>query len=188
MDILLASSSPRRIALMRQFRIPCKVAAGTFQENNSLNMSPVKLVLYNAVQKARSAKRRASKDALIIGADTVVVSGGTVLGKPVTAKRALKMLKAIRGKTVKVISGVAVYNTKTGKLYKAYDTAWVKMKHYSGAQINRYIATGEPLDRAGAFAVQEKGAALVASIKGDLNTVIGMPMKKLLMLLKKAGA
>ena len=171
---------------MRHFRIPCRIVASTFRENNNLKMSPAKLALYNAEHKALSVKRKAGSSALIIGGDTIVVSGKAVLGKPEITQHACEMLKLIRGKTVKVISAIAIYNTKTGKLYKAYDTAWVKMKHYSDDEINRYVATKEPLDRAGAFAVQEKGAALVASVKGDLNTVVGLPMQKLKSLLKQA--
>lgn len=183
MQIILASGSQRRIALMKQFNIQCKVVPSSFREDNSLKMPPVKLVLYNARKKAESVKAAHS---LVIGADTIVVVGGKVLGKPGTAKRSVEMLRAISGKTVRVISGIAVHDADTGNVKTAFDVARVNMRKISDRQIKAYVATQEPLDKAGAFAIQGKGAALVESVKGDLNTVVGLPMRKLKALLRKA--
>lgn len=184
MQIILASTSPRRIELMKKFKIPCRVVASQFEENNTLKMPPVKLAVYNASQKARAVRKLVKNPAIIIGADTIVVLGRRVLGKPHTKKRARETLRLIRGKTVTVLCALALYNTSTDTLRTSYDRAYVTMKHYSDADIERYIATGEPLDRAGSFAIQGKGKALVASHKGDLYTIIGLPVRKLTKMLK----
>jgi len=186
MDIMLASSSPRRIALLRKLKIKFKVKSSNFNESHNLKVSPIKLVIYNSLKKAQSAKRQLKNPALIIGADTIVVLGKEILGKPLTNKKAAEMLRKISGKYVRVITGITILNTKTNKIYKDYEITYLKIKNLSEDFIQQYVESGEPLDKAGAFGIQGKGSYIIQQIRGDYHNVIGLPLKKLKKLINKA--
>lgn len=127
------------------------------------------------------------ENSLLISSDTVVVLGRHILGKPGNPTSAVKMLKKISGRTVLVISGVAVFDTRKKKLFYGHEKTAVKIKKLSGREIKKYVSTKEPLDKAGAFAIQGKGSFLVEWIEGDYSNVVGLPISKLAILLRRAG-
>ena len=181
--IILASASPRRISLLRKIVRLFTVRKSSFKENNNRKLSPMRFTLYNATQKARSIKAR---NALIIGADTIVVVGRKVLGKPKSKREAREMLNHISGRNIRVITGICVVNSSTGRLCKDYEVTFLKVRKLSPDFIIQYVASGEPMDKAGAFAIQGKGAAIKEKIDGDLYNVVGLPLAKVKSLLKKA--
>lgn len=186
MEIVLASSSPRRIALLKKLNIKFKIKNSFYKENNKLKFFPVKLALYNSLRKAQSVKKHLKNPALIIGADTIVVLGKEILGKPLTNKRAAEMLKQISGKNIRVITGITILNTKTNKIYKDYEITNLKIKKLPAEFVQQYVKSGEPLDKAGAFAIQGKGSYIIKQIRGDYYNVIGLPLTKLKKLLIQA--
>jgi septum formation protein len=129
-----------------------------------------------ALAKARAVAREVTEPAFILGADTEVVLDGHLLGKPGDAAAAGRMLKALRGRVHEVITGVALVEAPAGREETAAVTTRVKMAGYSDAEIEAYVATGEPLDKAGAYAVQGLGARLVAEVDGCFNNVVGLPV------------
>ncbi len=128
-----------------------------------------------ALAKA-TAVARTLGGAVVLGADTIVVVGGDVLGKPASAADARGMLRRLRGRAHEVITGVAVVSTLDPRERVAAVRTQVTMREYSDAQIDAYVASGEPLDKAGAYAVQEKGGSLVARVEGCYTNVVGLPL------------
>ena len=144
-------------------------------------LSPKQLALHHALSKARSVCDKI-KNGNVIGADTIVVCGRQVLGKPKDKKDAARMLRKISGRVVQVITGVAVVSVETRLIVSVRKDAvitLVKIKKLSKNEIDSYVKTKEPLDKAGAFAIQGKGAFLVEWIEGDYNNVVGLPIEKL---------
>lgn len=125
------------------------------------------------------------KNAIIIGADTIVACKNQILGKPKTSARAKKMLKTISGKIVSIITGYTIINTKTKKIITRSVETKAQIKKLTAKEISDYVKTGEPLDKAGAFAIQGRGAVIVKKINGDYNNVIGLPLFSLAESLKK---
>lgn len=185
--IYLASSSPRRRALMR------KILPGRFRvlhprhaEKRDPRIPLRRWLSRCALDKARSVAGRLSRG-IVVAADTVVVTGNRVLGKPGNASNATRMLQQINGKSVRVLSAVAVVDAATGKTSRAIATTRLTMRKCSDAEIQRYVRTGEPLDKAGAIGIQGKGAAFVRSIRGDYFNVVGLPLPLLVRLLRCFG-
>jgi len=156
-------------------------------------------VLRHSSGKARSVALRHS-DGIVIGADTVVICNGKVYGKPHTSEKASEMLKEIGGKVVEVMTGVTVIDVGNGgdddpdrlqtdqeRELQTHEITRVFMKDFGNQTIQDYVSTGEPLDKAGAFGIQGKGAALVSRIEGDYCNVVGLPLYALSGLLKKVG-
>lgn len=148
--------------------------------------SPLSQVRANCTGKINSVKQKPA-NSILISSDTIVVVNGHMLGKPGDRSAALKMLVKISGQAVLVISGVAVFDTKKKKLFYGHEKTIVKIKKLSGREIKKYVNTGEPLDKAGAFAIQGKGSFLVEWIEGDYFNVVGLPISKLSFLLRSAG-
>jgi septum formation protein len=139
-----------------------------------------------AVRKALAvAAGRAA--GLVLAADTVVVLAGRVLGKPRDATEARGMLRALRGRQHEVLTGVAVLEVATGRQATEAVTSRVTMAAYSDAEIEAYVEDGEPLDKAGAYAIQGKGGALVAALDGSLSNVVGLPLEATAELLRRFG-
>lgn len=179
--IVLASSSPRRQELLRQIGIPFVVQVSTFEEDNSLNLIPQELTVWQAKQKAFNVfyeclQQNHPAD-LIIGADTVVVLNGEVFGKPNDETEAKAMLTRLAGREHQVITGVAV--VKNGKVSTDFSETQVWFRPLSQEEIEQYVATGEPLDKAGAYAIQGIGALLVEKISGSYDNVVGLPLNTL---------
>lgn len=185
-EIVLASSSPRRQELFRKLHIPFTVDPGDFVEDMTLQIPPEVLVKKLALGKARSVVPR-HPSALIIGADTLIAFGGSILGKPHSPERALEMLTLLNGKKHSVWTGFAVIDTTTGKIEERAIETKVQFKTVSENELHQYIQTGEPLDRAGGYAIQEKGAFLVQSYEGDYDTIVGLPVRELAQSLANFG-
>ncbi|KQX49095.1 Maf family protein [Paenibacillus sp. Root444D2] len=180
--LILASSSPRRQELIQSLGLPYIIRVSDADETVEEKISPAELVEVLSLRKAETVLEMleaSEKEGIIIGSDTVVVYHDEVLGKPVDEQDSFRMLKALQGSTHQVYSGVACVDAATGKQVVSHRVTHVKMKSMSDAQILRYIATGEPKDKAGSYAIQGIGATIVESIEGDHFTVVGLPLSLL---------
>lgn len=182
--IILASKSPRRKALLNNIGLKFTVEVSNIEEKININIKPQKTAEKLSLEKARQIAKK-HKDAIIIAADTFVVYKNKILGKPETEKNAEKMLKLLSGKQHLVITGFTIIDTKSGKTVTKSDETKVYMKKMTSGEIDAYIKTKEPLDKAGAYAVQEKGGIFVEKIEGDFLNVVGLPVFKLTSELKK---
>jgi septum formation protein len=184
--IVLASGSPRRKALLKSLGVNFSVLSSRFDERKVTAIEPKAYVKKLAALKAKEVSKRVKKG-IIIGADTVVVIGKKILNKPKDAADARRMLKLLSGKTHTVITGVCVINNynKTSKIISV--SARVRFKRLSEKTINWYISTKEPLDKAGAYAIQGKGAILIEGISGDYNNIVGLPLAALSKILLQMG-
>ncbi|ACK42679.1 MULTISPECIES: Maf family protein [Dictyoglomus] len=186
-EIILASNSPRRIYLLGQIGIDFKVVSPNVEEEgNSERRSPVDIVKSNALKKVQKVAEE-YRNAIIIGADTVVVLDGEIIGKPKDERDAIRILKRLRDRYHFVFSGVAVMETPEEKVLTSVVRSKVKMRDYSDEEIERYVATGEPMDKAGAYGIQGKGALLVEKIEGDYYNIVGLPLVRLNSLLNRFG-
>ena len=144
-------------------------------------------VVQLALRKARAVAAGLG-DGVVLGADTVVVVDGQALGKPRDAAEAVAMLRRLRGRWHDVITAIAAIDAVTRAEAADAVVTRVEMAHYSDADIAAYVATGEPLDKAGAYAIQERGAALVAGVRGSYTNVVGLPVDETRRLLERFGA
>jgi len=181
--LILASASPRRLELLRSVGLEPQVMVPDVQEIKSA-ASPENIVVANAITKARYFAGKYPQ-ALIIGADTVVVKDGKVYGKPNDADDAAAMLRSLSGAEHTVYSGLAVVDSATYLEEVGWKSTQVQFRELSEELIDAYIATGEPLDKAGAYGIQGKGALLVESIQGDFSTVVGLSLPLLADLLAR---
>jgi septum formation protein len=183
MKIILASNSPRRKELLKAHNIEFDVIPSDISEVLNPNLSPVENVMELAKQKAEDVFNKTHKTA-ILAADTIVVYGNQILGKPVDEEDAFRMLRLLSGKTHQVITGVAFISTKG--LETSYDVSNVTFKEISEEDILEYIKTKEPMDKAGSYAIQGIGSKFVESYDGEFDNIVGLPMKLVLEILKKA--
>jgi septum formation protein len=187
MKLILASSSPRRRDILRQIGLDYEPVDINVDETIESGVSPEKLALDIAKRKAIAASV-SSGDAAVIAADTIVVlEDGTILGKPQDGSEAVRMLERLQGAKHTVITAIALLNGSDGKLVAAYDKADVTFLPMSAGEIEWYVSTGEPLDKAGAYGLQEKGMMFVQKIEGSPSSVIGLPVHLLYQLFEKAG-
>ncbi|MBI2051493.1 septum formation inhibitor Maf [Candidatus Roizmanbacteria bacterium] len=185
--IILASASPRRKQLLEQIGVPFQIVRSDIEEEHIKSEdSHHKLAQRLSLGKAR-AVGKTHKNAIIIAADTIVVFQKRIIGKPKTEANASKILKLLCGKTHKVITGFTIIDSESRKsVTKSVETK-VKMKALTDEEIKSYVKTKEPLDKAGGYGIQEKGAMLIESIKGDYFNVVGLPLAALSEELKKFG-
>jgi septum formation protein len=176
--IILASESPRRKELLKSTGLRFEVASGDVEEDLALGLPPHELARHLSEQKANSVAGE-YPDAVIIAADTFIVLEGSVLGKPHTGDEARRMLGALSGRAHSVITGFTILDTKSGKMRSGSEETRVWFRELTDRQIDDYVGTGEPLDKAGAYAIQEQGAALVEKIEGDYQNVVGLPLSAL---------
>lgn len=185
--IILASNSPRRNELLRQIiGDNFIIKTSSYDENNSLKMTPKNLVMHHSREKGRDVAKH-FKNGIVISADTVVVFKNKILGKPHTEERATQMLKKISGNYVDVITGLTVVDIDSDKKLTTFEITKVKIKKISEAEIIDYVKSGEPLDKAGAFGIQEKGAVFVEKIEGCYFNIVGLPLFKLNKILARIG-
>ena len=184
--IVLASGSPRRIGLLKMLGCKFQIMPSKVEEKINSSLSPTQNVKRLSRLKALDVASKVS-DGIVIAADTMVVLGKTILGKPKNKKEAYKMLKNLSGKTHQVITGLAVTDGKTKRMLQDFVITKVKFRKLNKNLIDKYIASSEPLDKAGAYGIQGKGALLVESIKGDYFNVVGLPLNALNQLLEKFG-
>ncbi len=184
--IILASASPRRKELLGLTGLKFEVDTLDYREDMDIKLSPHELARFLSLEKAMSIARKYS-DAIIIAADTFVVINGQILGKPHTEEKARRMLILLEGRTHSVITGFTILDTRTGnKLSKSVETK-VTFKELGEEEITAYVKTKEPLDKAGAYAIQGLGSVLIKYIEGDYFNVIGLPLSALSDSLKEFG-
>jgi len=185
MAIILASASPRRQELLRQVGCDFTVMVSDIVEDNNQDISAEELAMLQAKTKAMDVSSKTGIDDIVIGADTIVVLDGQVYGKPIDINDARQILTKLSGRQHQVITGIAV--VRAGKIYTDYVVTSVRIGNISGQQIENYLATGEPMDKAGAYAIQGIGALLVEKINGSYTNVVGLPLNKLSEVLRKVG-
>jgi septum formation protein len=184
-DIILASASPRRAALLRQIGLPFVLSPSALDEDGAdPEPNPELRASRLALAKALEVASRHGRG-LVIGADTIVVCEGRILGKPKETDEALAFLLRLSGRTHQVITGVAVVQAETGRAQVAIAVTAVRMRAFGPEEAAAYVATGEPLDKAGAYAIQGQGALLVERIEGDYFNVVGLPLATLAELLRR---
>lgn len=185
--LILASASPRRREILSDMGLKFQVIPACREEKPETS-DPVKAVKALALQKAREVAEETEEPALVIGSDTVVASCGQILGKPQNAEDAFRMLKELEGTSHMVYTGVAVIDTVTGELFAHFaEGTEVSMYPMTDAWIREYIATGEPMDKAGAYAIQGGCMAYIREIRGEYTTVVGFPAARFYQELLKKG-
>ena len=187
MRLILASSSPRRAEILRTAGFAFEVLAPVVDEATRDGESPVELVCRLAAEKARAAAARIRDAAIIIGADTTVVMEGKIYGKPTSAEDAAEMFRHYSGRTHEVITGLAVLRAPEGTLRVEHEATRVTFAPMSEEEIAHYIASGEPFDKAGAYAIQGRGGRYVTRIEGCYFNVMGLPLARLYHILREMG-
>jgi len=182
--IILASQSPRRKELLNQIGLKVEVFPSQIDEKMDNKKSIIDNVETLALNKAKDVAKKIQGDALIIGADTIVVQD-EILGKPSNIQEARQMLSKLSGKSHQVITGLSVIDALNNKDYTSHQITKVTMKSYGLLEIDNYIASGECWDKAGSYAIQGLGALLVKEIYGDYYNVVGLPISLLDDLLRK---
>lgn len=178
MNWILASGSPRRRELLEMLGVPdLTIRPATGPERATPGAGPEQTVRELSLHKAQEVAQTCAPEDIIIAADTIVYLDGAILGKPRDHDDAARMLTALSGREHIVYTGVAVL--RGGELRQAAERTAVRFRTLTPEEIERYIATGEPMDKAGAYGVQSLGALLVERIDGDFYNVMGLPVEKL---------
>lgn len=186
--IILASGSPRRKELFEKLQIPFVVEVSNYEEDMNLKLKPLELAKELSRGKAEAvADKHKNEEVIIIGADTFVVLKNKILGKPRTTEKAKEMIKEMSGKAHSVITGFTIINSKSGKKVSKAVESKVYFRKLTDKEIEDYVRTGEPLDKAGAYAIQEFGSVLIERIEGDYTNIVGLPLAPLIEGLKKFG-
>lgn len=186
--IILASASPRRKKLLKQIISKFKVIEPSINEAgiNPRRLTPINYARALARRKAENVARRLKvKNALVIGADTIVYAHGKIIGKPHSKKNAQLILKQLSGTTHSVITGLCLIDTHTNRSISGHDQTRIRMKKLSAARLQTIIAAPKHLDKAGGYAIQETGDKNIRIIKGSLSNAVGLPLKLLQRLTKK---
>lgn len=192
MRLVLASGSPRRTAILDQLGIAHTVDPADIDERVEAGERPREHVERLSRAKALSVATR-HPSAYVLAGDTVVVRDETILGKPETADEAVQMLLGLAGRTHEVVSGLALVEPGAGggagggRVHVRSDVARVTFRGFDRAEAEAYVATGEPMDKAGAYAIQGLGAALVEHFSGEYHTIVGLSLPALFDLLERAG-
>ena len=183
--LLLASNSPRRRQLLALGNWEFNVTVSDVDESQLTGESPKEYVLRLAQAKALAVVEKAGLDNIIIGSDTAVIDGNEILGKPKDKNDAEKMLKQLRGRTHQVYTGVAIYRVRHEKMLTELCITDVPMRAYSDDEIKAYVQTGDPMDKAGAYAIQHPDFQPVESMHGCYASVMGLPMCHVVRALRK---
>lgn len=178
--LILASASPRRRQLLEMLGIPMRVVPSHLAEVRR----PVETAI-DYVERLAREKALSVPGPLVLGADTTVIARDEVLEKPQSKPDALRMLRKLQGRTHQVVTSVAL--VADGTVYQATDITNVTFRRVDDLMLQAYVATGEPMDKAGAYGIQGYGAALVERIEGDFFSVMGLPIRLVLNLLEEAG-
>lgn len=186
-NVILASASPRRSELLAQVGIKFKIVPGSIDESVQGGETPEEHVLRLAMEKAKSVAEK-YPDSWVIGADTVVVIDGDIFGKPNSIHEAGEMLKKLSGNTHHVITGFCIYNkVKNINVVRKVET-FVTFKKLTENEVNGYVASGEVMDKAGAYAIQGLGSFMVKEIHGSYSNVVGLPIYQIVSELENVGA
>lgn len=195
MKIVLASSSPRRKSLLQQIGLEFDIYSPFVKEVEQSEIYATKrseirerrrIAVENASLKAWEAFNNTSGDRLVIGADTIVVRDGEIMGKPLDGQNAKKMLHALSGRSHVVVTGLSVRRSDRPEI-KGFEETLVTFRRLSSREIDRYVESREPVDKAGAYGIQGLGALLVRKIEGCYFNVMGLPLVRLLALCRRAG-
>ena len=184
--IVLASASPRRKELLEQIGLRFEVEPSDYEEDIVPGSEPHEMARKLSLGKARAAARK-HRNAIIIAADTFVVFGDRILGKPRTDAEAREMLRALNGQAHSVITGFTILDTETGKVLSRSVETRVHMRKLTLKEIDSYVRTKEPLGKAGGYAIQGLGAVLIERIEGDYSNVVGLPLSALAESLREFG-
>jgi septum formation protein len=185
--LILASKSPRRYELLKQVGLDFDVIPSGIEEDYIKGESPRKHVLRLAEAKALDVGNQ-HPDRWVVAADTIVYVDHSILGKPKSREEAKKMLRRLSGKEHRVITGFAVRHLEKGKGGRGAVQTSVKVKKLTPAEMEWYVETGEPFDKAGGYAVQGIGSFMIESIKGSYTNVVGLPICELIEMLSRLGA
>jgi len=183
--LILASASTGRSELLRRTGIAFEAIPSDCDEATNTT-DPEEHVKELALRKAQSVARRV-KDAVVIGADTVVELDGEILGKPPGADGAREMLARLAGRTHRLVTGLAIVDSANGFAYDGTEQTLVRMRPLSASEIEAYVTSGEPLDKSGAYELQGLGATIIDRIEGDFSNVVGLPMAHLARALTQFG-
>jgi len=184
--IILASASPRRAQLLRQIGVDFELAPGQIQERPHPDEAPPDYITRIARAKVIAIARKRDSG-LVIGADTIVVLDGRMLGKPEDENAARNMLRQLSGKWHAVMTGVALYDVATRQEVADFDKTLVKFAQLNDREIEWYLKTGEPMDKAGAYGIQGFGGLLVEEIAGNYYNVVGLPLPLVYRLARRLG-
>lgn len=181
--LILASRSPRRQEILGRLAVPFTIEPADIDETATPGLPPREQAMAAAARKAAAVAARL-KTGLVLGADTVVILDGEVMGKPADPTHARSMLARLAGRTHVVTTGLALIDVERGTRCLSWEETRVHMRPASAAEIAAYVATGEPMDKAGAYAIQGQGAVFVDSIEGCYYNVVGLPVVRLLSMLR----
>jgi septum formation protein len=185
--LILASKSPRRYELLKQVGLDFEVIPSRVMEDIVQKESPQEHVIRLAEAKARDVAN-GHPDRWVIAADTIVTINGTILGKPENREEALKMLHRLSGEEHWVLTGFSVCHLEKRKGDKEAVQTAVRMKNLTPAEMEWYVQTGEPFDKAGGYAIQGIGSFMIESIRGSYTNVVGLPLCELIQMLNRLGA
>ena len=183
--LVLGSASPRRAALLRQLALPFTVVPSPVAEPVPATSIPADYALESAEAKARAVAGSVAADAIVIAADTIVWSNGAILGKPAHAAHAASMLGRLSGQVHQVYTGLALQSGE--QLLREVACTQVELRPLTAADIAAYVASGEPLDKAGGYGIQGLGARFIERIAGCYYNVVGLPLARLCVLLSAVG-
>lgn len=181
---MLASASPRRRELLKKIVDDFRVIPSCIDEDKIREPDPVKFALEAAILKARDIGER-HPSSLVIAADTIVCLGNRIIGKPRDREDARRTLGALSGTRHRVITAVALFKKDEGKLRSGYEESFVRFRRLDASAIETYLDSGDPLDKAGSYAIQEVNDAFVESLEGDYDNVVGLPVQLLRRLLEQ---
>jgi septum formation protein len=184
--IILASNSPRRRELLEQAGIGYVPEPADVDESVTPGESPEGYAVRLALAKASKTAGDHS-EGVVLGADTIVVLDGDILGKPADAGDAARMLARLSGRTHRVLTGVALVDARTGRSVTACEETSVRMREISPEEISGYVATGEPMDKAGAYGIQGRASVFVEGVTGCFFNVVGLPVARVWRMLREFG-
>ena len=186
MDIILASKSPRRRALLEQMGVrDFRIITPDIDEHMDRALPPAELVRQISLEKAQAVAAQADPNTVVIAADTVVALDGAVLGKPADEEEAFRMLSLLSGNRHQVYTGLTVLRGE--QVFSQWEETAVTVRPLTAEEIEAYIATGEPMDKAGAYGIQGYGSLLIEGISGDYYNVMGLPVCRLGQILGQLG-
>lgn len=184
--IILASASPRRKELLELTGLKFEVEPSNYEENIESDLAPREIALRISLEKAKIVANK-HKNVLVIAADTFILFDGRRLGKPHMENEARKMLEILNGKSHSVITGLTIIDTDNSKVLSRSVETKVYLRKLTPSEIDHYIKSTEPLDKAGAYAIQGLGAVIVEKIEGDYFNAVGLPLSTLTEALKEFG-
>jgi septum formation protein len=185
-SLVLASSSPRRAALLSEGGFEFEIASPRVAEKFDPALTLRELTLWNAIRKGMSIAQT-RPDAVVLAADTLVALETQIIGKPADLSEAAQMLRRLSGRTHEVCSAVAIYQQASGRSAVFHDVSRVRFRRLNEPAIENYLAKVGPLDKAGAYAAQGSGTEIIAKIDGSFTNVVGLPMEKTVAALAKFG-